>query len=72
MPPLSEASEDARLRLWVSEELGSRYKEIWPAAIQVDNAAALSVQKATNANNKLKGVYNLQGKWVQELRDDRD
>ena len=53
----SEASRDARLRLWVSEELG--YREVWPAVIQVDNAAALSLQKATKANTKLKGVYNL-------------
>ena len=65
---LSEASKDARLRLWVSEELG--YREVWPAVIQVDNAAALSFQKATKANTKLKGVYNLRDKWVQELRDD--
>ena len=33
---LSEVSKDARLRLWVSEELGRR--EVWPAVIQVDNA----------------------------------
>ena len=65
---LSEASKDARLRLWVSEKLG--YKGVWPAVIQVDNAAALSFQKATKANTKLKGVYNLREKWVQELRDD--
>ena len=65
---LSEASKDARLRLWVSEELG--YREVWPAVIQVDNTAALSFQKATKANTKLKGVYNLRDKWVQELRDD--
>ena len=37
--------------------------------IQVDNAAALSFQKATKANTKLTGVYNLQDRWVQELRD---
>ena len=54
---LSEASKDAQLRLWVSEELG--YREVWPAVIQVDNTAALSFQKATKANTKLKGVYNL-------------
>ena len=59
---LSEASKDAaaRLRLWVSEELG--YEEIWPAVVQVDNAAALSFQKATKANTELKGVYNLREK----------
>ena len=52
---LFEASKDARLRLWVSEELG--YKEIiWPAVIQVDNAAALTFQKVTKANAKLKGA----------------
>ena len=51
---LSEASKDARLRLWISEELG--YREIWPAVIQVDNAAALSFQQATKANTQLKGV----------------
>ena len=69
---LSEASKDARLRLpvWISEELG--YREKWSAVIQVDNTAALSFQKATKANTKLKGLYNLRDKWVQELRDDSD
>ena len=43
-----------------------------PAVVNADNAAALSFQKATKANPKLKGVYrdNLREKWVQELRDD--
>ena len=42
-----------------------------PAVIQVHNAAALPYQKATNltANTKLKGVYNLQDNWVQELHN---
>ena len=43
---------------------------MWPAVIQVDNAAALPFQKATKANTKLTGVYNLRDKWVQELGDD--
>ena len=65
---LSEASNDARLRLRVSEELG--YKETWPAVIQVDDAAALPFQKATKANTKLKSVYNPRERRVQELRGD--
>ena len=45
---------------------------MWPAVIKVDmyNAAAISFQQATKTNTKLKGVYNLRDKWVQELRDD--
>ena len=67
---LSEASlsKDARPRLLILEELG--YREIWPPVIQVDNAAAMSFQQATKASTKLKGVYNLRDKQVQELRGD--
>ena len=45
-------------------------REIWPAVIQVENAAAPLFQQATKANTKLKGAYNLRDKWVQALRDD--
>jgi hypothetical protein len=54
---LSEACKDARLRYWISEDMG--YVEQWPAVIKVDNAAAISFQQATKTNTKLKGVYNL-------------
>ena len=54
--------------LRVCEELG--YKEVWPAVMQVDNAAALSFQMAKKGNTKLQSVYNLRENWVHELRDD--
>ena len=68
--PLSEASKNAGLRLWISQELGYREIILWPAVIQVDNTAALPFQKATKANTKMKVFYNVRDKWVQELRDD--
>ena len=68
MYALLEACKDAKLRYWISEDMV--YMEQWPAVIKVDNAAAISFQQATKTNTKLKGVYNLRDKWVQELRDD--
>ena len=65
---LSGACKDARLRYWISEDMG--YVEQWRAVIKVDNAAAISFQQATKTNRKLKGVYNLRDKWVQELHND--
>ena len=38
----------------------------------VDDTAAIYFQQATKVNAKLKGVYNLRDKQVQELRDDSD
>jgi hypothetical protein len=64
---LSEACKDARLTLWVAEEMGIGVK--WPCDILVDNAAGVSFQRMTKPTTKLKGVYDLRWEWVRELQD---
>jgi hypothetical protein len=64
---LSEACKDAKLCMWVGEEIG--VDVVWPCKIGVDNAAGVSFQKATTPTSKLKGVYDLRWSWVEELQD---
>ena len=64
---MSEAMRDARLRLWVHEELGG--KVTYPFPILVDNAAGVSFQGATCPASKLKGIFNIRQHWVQDLQD---
>ena len=64
---LSEAVKDAKLRCYVSEEMGASVE--WPCKIYVDNSAGVSFQKATTPNTKLKGVFDLRWWWVKELQD---
>ena len=64
---LSEATKDVQLRLWVAEEMFLQVK--WPAEIQVDNAAGVVFHNKMSPTSKLKGVFDLRQKWVQELQD---
>jgi hypothetical protein len=64
---MSEACKDAKLVLWVAEELGVAVE--WPCNIMVDNAAGVSFQKATVLRSQLKGMFDLRWSWVKELRD---
>ena len=41
----------------------------WPAEIKVDNAAGVTFQNKMSPASKLKGVFDLRQKWVQELQD---
>ena len=37
--------------------------------IKVDNAVAVSFQKATNPDTRVKGMIDMRDKWVKELQD---
>ena len=64
---MSEATRDARLRLWVHEELGGTVQ--YPFPILVDNAAGVSFQNATCTASKLRGIFDTRSQWVQDLQD---
>ena len=64
---LSEAVRDTGLRYWVAEEM--LMDVVWPADIQVDNAAGVTFQNKMNPSSKLKGVFDLRKDWVKELQD---
>ena len=64
---VSECAQDVQLRMWVAEEAGLDIQ--WPAKIRVDNKAAISFQQKTNADSKLKGVFDLRLGWIRQLRD---
>ena len=64
---LSEAVRDTRLRYWVAEEM--LMDVVWPADIQVDNAAGVTFQNKMSPSSKLKGVFDLRNDWVKELQD---
>ena len=66
---MSEACKDIRLRLWVADELG--LQPIYPTDIKVDNQAGVYFQNKMNPATKLKGVFDLRQKWVEELQDRR-
>ena len=66
---MSECARESRLVAWISEDMNCQVN--WPLSIQVDNAAGESFQHSTCASSKLKGVYNMRWKWVQELRDQK-
>ena len=64
---MSQTVQDSRLRLWIAEDMYGDVK--WPVEIQVDNAAAVTFQNKMNAGSKLRGIFDLREKWVQELKD---
>ena len=51
---MSETVRDARLRMWVHEELGGTIN--YPFPILVDNAAGVSFQNAACTASKLRGI----------------
>ena len=64
---MSETARDARLRLWVHEELGGTVA--YPFHILVDNAAGISFQGSTCQASKLRGIFDVRDKWVKDLKD---
>ena len=52
---------------WIAEEMGRKVS--WPLVVYVDNAAGVSFQHSTCASSKLRGVFDMADKWVQELKD---
>jgi len=65
---MSEAVKDARVRMWVAEEM--HIEVTWPMVLHVDNAAGESFQHSTCGTTKLKGIFNLREAWVQELKNE--
>ena len=66
---MSEACKDIRLRLWVAEEIG--LQPAYPTDIKVDNQSGVHFQNKMNPASKLKGVFDLREKWVEELQNRR-
>ena len=64
---MAEAVRDSRLNAWKAEELG--YPKRNPIDILVDNAASVVFQTKMKTDSKIKGVFDLRDKWVQELQD---
>ena len=64
---MSEAARDARLRLWVHEELGGHVS--YPFHVLVDNAAGISFQGSTCQACKLRGIFDVRDKWVKDLKN---
>ncbi len=56
-----------RLVQWVAEEMG--LVVTWPFVVQSDSTQAISFQKATAPNSKLRGCFDRREKSIVELRD---
>lgn len=64
---LRDAVVAARLVHWVAEDMGSVAP--WPMVIHTDSSQALSFQRGTCPNSKIRGCFQLREAWVKELRD---
>ena len=64
---LSEAVRHSQLYAWRCADM--QVPVTWPLCIQVDNKQAISFQKGTCVQSKLRGCVDLREAWVQELRD---
>ena len=56
-----------RLVQWVAEEMVVQV--LWPFSVKSDSTQAVSFQKATAPNSKLRRVFDMREASVQELRD---
>jgi hypothetical protein len=54
---LKEGVKDGRLFNWVAEEMGMNVS--WPFVVQVDNNQAISFQKDTCINSKIRGSIDI-------------
>ena len=57
----------ARLFKWRCEDMGMTIKG--PIVLEIDNTQAISFQRASCIDSKLKGFISLKEAWVKELRD---
>ena len=64
---MREAVVAGRLVQWVAEEMA--IKVTWPFVMKSDSTQAISFQKATAPNSKLRRVFDMRDTSVQELRD---
>ena len=64
---LSETVRHAQLYAWRCDDM--QIPVTWPLCIQVDNKQAISFQKGTCLQSKLRGCVDLREEWVKELKD---
>ena len=67
---LAEAVKCGRLFNWRCEEMGMAVK--WPLTILVDNTQAITFQKGTCVNSKLRGTFDMRREFVGELRNSQE
>ncbi len=64
---LKEGIKDAKLILWVAEELGILTE--YPFTVLVDNSQALAFQNDTCPTSKMRGSLDMRLAWILEMRD---
>ena len=67
---LAEAVKCGRLFNWRCEEMGMEVQ--WPLTILVDNTQAITFQKGTCVNSKLRGTFDMRREFVGELRNSQE
>ena len=66
---LKEGVRDARLLLWVAEEMGVSVS--WPFGVSCDSKQANSFQEDTCPKSRIRGSFDLREDWVAEVRDQK-
>ena len=66
---LKEGVRDARLLLWVAEEMGVSVS--WPFVVNCDSKQAISFQEDTCPKSRIRGSFDLREDWVAEVRDQK-
>jgi len=66
---MREAVVAGRLVQWVAEEMGIQV--CWPFTVKADSTQAVSFQKATAPNSKLRRCFDMRNQAVEELRDQK-
>ena len=66
---LKEGVRDARLLMWVAEEMGVSVS--WPFVVNCDSKQAISFQEDTCPKSKIRGSFDLREDWVAEVRDQK-
>ena len=64
---MREISVAGRWLQWVAEEMGIGVR--WPFVVQSDSTQAVSFQKATKPDSKLRNYFDLRDSSVREMRD---
>ena len=67
---LSETVRAARLHAWMCDEMMVSIN--LPLVVQVDNSQAISFQRGTCLNSRLRGIVDMRKAWVIELKEKGD
>ena len=67
MPLIKEGVRNARLLLWVAQEMGISVS--WPFVVNCDSKQAISFQQDTCPKSRIRGSFDLREDWVAEVRD---